>query len=258
MAHNLLEAGLHKISPAVAEQAEPMVSAIIVASLIALMGTIAIRQLKRAPNALIPEEKLTLRTLFELFAGFVVHLGDTVMGKHNRKYIPFVGSVFIYVLFMNFFGLIPGLSMPTDSFTFNFGIAIVVFVLYTFWGIKEVGIVAYLKHLCGPGIQANSSNLLVVLLVGSFSFVLSSALFAIETVSHFIRPLTLGIRLFANMTADHLVLQSFTDLVHFGVPVIFYGLGTFVCFIQAFIFMLLTMVYIGLAVAHEEHHEEAH
>jgi len=78
--------------------------------------------------------------------------------------------------------------------------------------------------------------------------------FVLEIVSHCIRPITSSLRLFGNMLADHTVLGAFTDLTKVGVPVLFYGLGTFVCFFQAFVFTLLSMVYVSLAVAHEESH----
>ena len=115
--------------------------------------------------------------------------------------------------------------------------ALVVFALYNYWGIKELGLKAYLHHLWGP------------------VFAIGPMLFVIELISHCVRPVTLSLRLFGNMTGDHLALAIFSDLtqgtVAFFVPVAFYALGTIVCFIQAFVFSLLRMIYIRLAVAHE-------
>ena len=158
------------------------------------------------------------------------------MRSENRKYLPFVGTIFIYILFSNLLGLIPGFSMPTDSILFNLGIALVVFVLYNYWGIREVGAVAYFKHLLGP------------------IWWIAPLLLVIEIISHIVRPISLSLRLFGNMTGDHIVLAVFTDLTKYVFPVIFYGLGTFVCLMQAFVFTLLTMIYIRFAVAHDEDH----
>ena len=216
-----------------------LVSVLLVAGVLLLVGFAARAKLQNAKNALIPEKRLTLRTFFEVLAEFMVWLGDAAMGKENRKYLPFAATLFIFLLSMNMLGLIPGFVMPTDRIAVNAGLALLVFFLYNFWGIKEVGIGGYLKHMWGP-----------VFAVGFF-------LFPIEIISHLIRPLSLTLRLFGNMTGDHIVLGVFTDLtrgLYVPVPVVFYFLGTIVCFIQSFVFTLLTMIYIRLAVAHEEHH----
>lgn len=220
---------------------ESVLSAGIVAGGLLVVGVSAARQLRVATNPLVPESTLTKRNLFELIGEGLMNLGDMAMGRENRKFLPFLAALFTYVFSSNLLGLIPGFSMPTDSIAFNLGIAVVVFVMYNYWGVREVGMVNYLKHLWGP-----------VLLLGPF-------LFVIEMISHFIRPITLSLRLFGNMTGDHTVVAEFSKLtqgtVGFWIPVIFMCLGTFVCLIQAFVFTVLTMVYIRLAVAHEEHEE---
>ena len=198
--------------------------------------------MKKSKTPLIPDEKLTVRNFAELVAEFILRLGDSTMGKHNRKHLPFLAIIFVYILLMNLMGLVPGFSGSTDGIPggifFNLGIALVVYVMYNYWGIKEVGFVHYAKHLLGP------------------VWWLAPLILSIELVSHALRPLVLSIRLAGNMMADHLVLGIFTDLTKFIVPVVFYFLGVFVCFMQAFIFTILTMVYIALATEHE--HEEGH
>lgn len=232
------------ISSIVGEDWEPLVSAVLVAGCVYAVGMSALGRMRKAKNSLVPEPRFTHRSFFELVAELLVWLGDTAMGKENRKYLPFCGTIFIYVLTTNLLGLVPGFVMPTHSFLFNFGMAAVVFFLYNAWGIKEVGPVAYLKHLCGP-----------VWWIAPF-------LLPIEVISHFIRPLSLSLRLFGNMTGDHTVIGVFTEMTHgtpfFFIPVVFYLLGTVVSVIQAFVFTLLTMIYIGLAVAHEDHGDEEH
>ncbi|MCC6220945.1 MAG: F0F1 ATP synthase subunit A [Deltaproteobacteria bacterium] len=215
---------------------EGLWSAGFVAVVIGTVGILARNRLAEKRNPIIPDERLTTCNALELLAEFILNLSDNVMLKENRKYIPFVATVFFYVASMNLLGLLPGFSMPTDSFTINLGVALVVFVCYNYWGIREVGIINYTKHLWGP------------------IFGIGLLLFPVEIISHIMRPVSLSIRLFGNMIGDHMVLEVFTDLTKAIIPVIFYGLGTFVSFVQAFVFTLLTMIYIRLAVAHDEGH----
>ena len=202
-----------------------------------LVGSVSIARVSLSSRkTLVPEAKMSLRNLVELVAEFLVRLSDSTMGKENRKFLPFVATIFIFLFSMNMIGLVPGMVAPTHKFTVNLGLSAIVFLVYNISGIRELGLLNYLKHFWGPGI-----------LVGGF-------VFCVEIISHLIRPLSLSLRLFGNMTGDHLVLGVFTDLtkaIFVPVPVIFYMMGTLVCFIQAFVFTLLTMVYIRLAVAHD-------
>ena len=238
------------ISSVIGEEWESLASASLVAATIFGLGTLAVSKLRSSKSPLVPDSKFTVRSFFELVAELLIWLGDTAMGKENRKYLPFVGTIFLYVLCTNLLGLVPGFVMPTHSFLFNMGIAATVFVLYNAWGIMEVGPVAYFKHLCGPDFQVGAIKLPLLL----------PLLLPIEVISHFIRPLSLSLRLFGNMTGDHTVVGVFTELtqgtVMFFIPVVFYLLGTVVSLIQAFVFTLLTMIYIRLAVAHEDHGDD--
>lgn len=213
-----------------------LATASLVAAGLVLLAFVARKRLDTARNPIIPDDKLTARNFAELVVTFILNLGDNVMGKENRKYLPFVGTLFFYIAVMNLIGLIPGFLMPTDTLEFNLGIGFSVFVLYNIWGIQAVGLVNYVKHLFGPVVA------------------LAPLIFVIELVSHAVRPVALSLRLFGNMLGDHLVLGISTDLTKIVIPVIFYFLGTFVCLIQAFVFTLLTMVYIRMAVAHDEDH----
>jgi F-type H+-transporting ATPase subunit a len=164
------------------------------------------------------------------------------MGEHGKKYVPLIGSIFIFILTCNLIGLVPGFSAPTGYPTEdflrsvitspNFACAILVFLLYNYYGFKEHGI-GYLKHFMGP-----------------FIF-LAPFMFLIEMVGHVVRPVTLSVRLFANLMADHTAVGIISTLVPVGVPVVFLGLGLMVCVIQAFVFSLLTAIYIMLATQSE-------
>lgn len=236
------------IAQAVGDDQVVIASAGIVIVVATLIGLSALRSLKNTKDPLVPDDKLSSRNFFELVTVFIMQLSDSVMGKENRKYIPFVASLFIYLFFSNFIGLIPGLSGPTgsripDGLLFNLGVALTVFFAYHIWGLREVGFKSYISHFFGGSDFVKFPMIIVGLMV-----------FCIELISHSVRPVSLTLRLFGNMTGDHLVLEVFTDLTKLVIPVIFYGLGTFVSFMQAFVFTMLTMIYIGSAVAHEDHH----
>jgi F-type H+-transporting ATPase subunit a len=154
------------------------------------------------------------------------------VGDHGLKYLPFFGTIFLFVLCLNLFGVIPGFDSPTMYPMVPFGLAVVTFFFYHFTGIREHG-PAYIKHFMGP-IWG-----LVILM------------FPIEIVSNLARPLSLTVRLFANMFAGEQVYLTFLSLTKLIIPVVFIGLHVFVSFLQAYIFMALAMVYVGGAVAHE-------
>jgi len=228
-----MSSGLLFLNQIVGHELETVTTGVLVGCTVIGVGLLAKKGLDKADNKLVPDSTLTPRNFLEVVTEGVVKLGDMVMGRDNRKYIPFAASLFLFIFVCNLVGLIPGVKMPTDSISFNMGLAALVFILYNFWGIREVGLVHYLKHMCGP------------------VWWIAPLLFVIEVISHFIRPAALTLRLYGNMTRDHLAIAVFTKLTGAPIPVIFYLLGTFVCLIQAFVFTLLTMVYIRLAVVHE-------
>ena len=183
----------------------------------------------------VPAANLGPRNFMELIVEALLNFMESVL--HSReaavKYLPLVGTIFIYILFSNLMGLVPGFLPPTAAMSNNMAIAVAVFLVFNWAGIKEHGLFGYLKTLGGP-----------VPFMAPFIFV-------VETFSLFIRPLTLSLRLAINMFADHLLLGVFTDLIAFVIPSLLVGLGTFVAFVQAFVFMLLTVVYIALATSHD-------
>lgn len=189
-----------------------------------------------AQSSIVPSAKPTLFGIIDLAVDQWVKFQDSILGKENRKYAPFTASLFFFILLANLIGLIPGMPAATTTVWINVGMAFVVFGYFNWVGIREQGLVAYLKHFAGP------------------IWALAWLIFPLEIFSTCLRILTLNLRLYWNVSADHIVLGVFTDLVPFGIPVLFYALGTFVAFMQAFIFSLLTMVYIQLASHHEEEH----
>ncbi len=194
------------------------------------------RKLRKVEERLIPEPKTTLVNLFETAVENILGLMEGILGHDAPKYLPLIGTLFIYIFLCNILALIPGFLPPTDNINTNLAMSLTVFVYYHVMGIKSHGIRRYAKHFLGP-----------ILWLGPLVAV-------IELIGHCVRPVSLSLRLFGNITGDHLVLGIFSDLTPILVPVVFLALGLFVSFIQAFVFSLLSMIYISLATAHEEGH----
>ena len=193
------------------------------------------RQMEAAPDPNIPDDSLSLRNMAELLVEGVSGMAEGILGHRARRYVPLYGCFFLFILAANLSGLVPGFLPPTSNFNVTLALGILSFMAYNFFAFREQGL-AYLKHFVGP------------------IWWLGFLMVPLELIDNFVRPFSLGLRLFGNMTGDHVVLEIFTDLTKVGVPVVFYGLGAFVSLVQAFVFTLLSMVYVSLAVAHDEHH----
>ncbi|MGI8744864.1 MAG: F0F1 ATP synthase subunit A [Bryobacteraceae bacterium] len=174
-----------------------------------------------------------LQHAFEMIYGFVAGQAHDAIEHGSGKHISFFGTLFIFILFMNLIGIIPGLESPTMTPAVPAGLAVAVFLFYNWTGFREHGFGRYLAHFAGP------MPLLAPLMI------------PIEFISHLARPLSLTIRLYANMFAGEKVTLTFLALTSFAIPAVFMGLHVFVALLQAYIFMLLTMIYVGAAVAHE-------
>jgi F-type H+-transporting ATPase subunit a len=188
-------------------------------------------------EALIPSNRLTLRNIFELFTEMVLKFLDDILGHRGREFLPLVGTLGFFILFSNLLGLIPGFLPPTDNLNTTVACALVVFFATHYYGVKTHGI-KYLKHFLGPVLW------------------LSPLMVPIEVISHLARVLSLSMRLFGNIMADHILL-SLTLMAPLGLPLFLSPLsmvlGVFVSLIQTFIFMLLSMIYISLAIEQAEH-----
>lgn len=174
-----------------------------------------------------------LQHIFEGAHNFIQGQSQEIIGHHSEGYTPFLMALALFILLCNLIGVIPGFESPTADKFVPLGCAIVAFFYYQAQGFKHSG-VAYLKHFVGP------------------MWILAPIMIPIEIVSHLARVLSLTIRLFANMFAGDLVTLVFISLIPIGVPIIFLGLHIGVSFLQTYIFILLTTVYLSGAVA-EEH-----
>jgi len=176
-----------------------------------------------------------LQLVFENLWEFVGDQAKEIIGHGAKQRLSFFAMIFLFVVCSNVLGIIPTFESPTMYYYVPAGLAIATFLYYNGQGIKEQGILGHLKHFCGP------------------MWWLAWFMFPLEIISHLIRPVSLTIRLFANMLAGEQVTVGFLGMVPWVVPVIFMGLHLFVSFVQAFIFMMLSMVYVSEAVAHEDH-----
>jgi F-type H+-transporting ATPase subunit a len=217
------------------------------AALVLLVAGFSVRSAVAGEHGgVLPDEGVTIRNIVEVVIEALGDLGETTIGENWRTYFPVVGSIFFFVLISNVMSLIPGMLGSTGDVNVTFAWAIISFAVYNYVGIKQHGW-KYIYQFMGPAImnmEIGGKHYHVRLLAPVFLI--------LEIPLHFARILTLGIRLLANMFADHTVVLVWLGLVPIAVPAIFMGLGLLVSFLQAFVFALLTMIYIGQAL--EEPH----
>jgi len=193
-------------------------------------------QYRRLNESVIPDDTLTLRTFFEAFFGYFYDMAKDVMGPANAKrYFPLIGGSAAFIFFSNALSLVPGFNPPTSSLNVTMGCALLVFLSFNYYGLKENGW-AYLTHLAGP------------------KWYLAPLVFPIEVISTCVRPVTLSIRLMVNLAVDHLLGSIFLGMVALLVPIPLQFLAIIVVTVQTLVFCLLSCIYIGLATEKAEHH----
>ena len=193
-----------------------------------------------------------------LEAGYVAlrDMIEEIVGSHGMKYFPVVATFAILILISNLMGFFPLFMAPTASVNVTFALGISSFIYYNYVGIRENGVVSHVAHLAGPKMSG------ALILITPFIFI-------IELISNFIRPLSLGIRLFGNIFADEQVSGTVSGLsgtlgahpifTQLFLPVILMPLALLVCFVQTLVFSLLSMIYLGeVSHAHDEHDHAEH
>jgi F-type H+-transporting ATPase subunit a len=213
--------------------------ALLVLAVLSILSYVAFRQmaLTSTAEAIIPSDRLTLRNIFELFTEMILKFLDDIIGPRGKEFLPLVGTLGFFILFSNLLGLVPGFLPPTDNLNTTVACALVIFFATHYYGIKAHG-VKYIKHFLGP----------VPLIAPLFII--------IEVISHLARVLSLSMRLFGNIMADHMLL-SLTLMAPLILPLFLSPLsmflGVFVSLIQTLIFTVLSMIYISLAIEEAEH-----
>jgi F-type H+-transporting ATPase subunit a len=178
------------------------------------------------------EKPGTIQQVAEMIHGFVADQSESIIGHGSQRYVMFATCVLLFVLSGNLLGMVPGLLAPTSIATVPLGVALWCWFYYHYQGIRENG-GGYFKQFIGP--------------IWQIFFLM----LPIELVSHLARILSLTVRLYANMFAGEEVTLVFFSLVPIGIPIIFMVLHLGVALIQAYIFMLLTLIYVSQAVSHE-------
>ena len=223
---SLLQAmGVHPANPAAPITDGFTMELLVVCGLIAFFILVRATLSVEKPNA--------AQQIAELIHDFTGSNGEQIIGHGYERFQAFVTCIFLFVVLNNLLGLIPGIVTPTSLPIIPLGIAVPTFIYYQYFGFKEQGFVGYMKHFAGP------------------VWWIAPLLFPIEIISHFARIMSLTIRLYANMFASDLVTLVFFSLFPLAIPAVFLGLHAAVSVIQGYVFMLLAMIYLSQAVAHE-------
>jgi F-type H+-transporting ATPase subunit a len=225
-----------------------------------IVAFIASRNVQLVPRGM----QNAIEVVLEQFIGMI----DDVMGHEGRKYLPLIATLGLFILGANLLSLVPGMAGPTANLNTTAACALVVFFAYHYIGVRKQGALTYLKHFMGP-----------------VPLALKPLMFVIEIISHLARPLSLTLRLFGNMVGGHILLAIIFFLMGLdgligwalsgsgigavvggiggAVMIVFtvgflYPLKILVSFLQAFIFVMLTMLYISGAIEEAEHHSGEH
>ena len=214
---------------------ENIIFSIIIISVISIIAYMATRNIAQIPGK--------LQAVCELFVGGVDDFLRGIIGPKGTRYTPFIGTLFIYIIFMNLAGIIPFLKSPTASWSTTFALAVCVFLYVQYTAIKELGVLGYLDHLMGKprGIIA-------------FSVFIPILMLFLHIVSELVRPISLSLRLRSNVWGDDMLLAVLAGFGLQGVPLLLFNtfLVILASVVQAFVFCLLTTIYFALVLVHEE------
>lgn len=223
-----------------------VLAALLTVATILLIAWRARRSLNQAGvGAIVPGPEVSTRNLVEALAEALYAQMRQIIGKDAKRYFPVLFTLTLFILFGNLLGLVPGFKPPTDNWNTTFACGLIVFVYYNYHGLRTQGL-QHIAHMANPtGVW--------------WGWFMAPLMFPIELVSHIARPLSLGVRLAANMVGDHAVLLAFVGLMPYFLPMPFMLLGLVVCIVQTLVFMLLSMVYLGMATAdaHGDHDTHA-
>jgi len=209
---------------------------VLTAIIIIAIAKIATKSLRAVPTG--------TQNVMEAFLGGVIAMGKDVIGEeHARKYLPLIATIGLFVLVNNLIGIIPGFESPTSNINVTLTLALLVFFYYNYEGVKKQGVLTYFKNFVHLGEMNPIAK-----------FAMSLLMYPIEIVSHLSRIVSLSFRLFGNIKGDDLFLWVLLMLTPWIIPITPLVLLTFMAFLQTFVFMILTYVYLAGALALEEEH----
>lgn len=213
-------------------------------AVLVMVGLVVFAVISTRRLQLVPQTRL--QAFVEFLVSSLNNFVIETIGPDGQKYTPFIGTIFVYILVMNLVGLIPGFKSPTSNLSLIIPLALIVFVMYNYYGIRQQGLGKYIRHLIGEPLW------------------LAPLMFPIHLISEIARPVSLSIRLFGNIFGEETLLVVLAGLTYVIIPY-FVAIPTqfpvmllavLTAFVQAMVFTILTTIYISLAVAHSE--EEAH
>jgi F-type H+-transporting ATPase subunit a len=222
---------LAKVGQAPSDPAHPIPNYVAMEVFVILLMMVGVVILRRSLSV---ENPGKFQHLMEVVVQFVQGMCEEIIGHGSGRYVAMLGTLGIFIALCNLLGLMPTLQTPTGHIQVTLGCAVTAFLYYNFQGVRQHGVIGYLKHLCGP--------MLAIAVI----------MFPIEVIGNLGRLLSLSVRLYANMMVGDLLEAVFGALVPIAVPSVFMALHVFVSLLQAYIFMLLPAVYISMAVS-EEH-----
>jgi len=214
---------------------ENVLFSLIVVAIITLVAYLALRKSKMIPDR--------LQNAVEILVGGLDDFVCGILGAQGRRFTPFVGTLFIYIVFMNLFGLIPFMKSPTSSWSTTLALALCVFVYVQYAAVKELGFLGYLDHLAG-----NPRGIL------AFSVFIPVIMFFLHVISELVKPISLSLRLRSNVWGDDMLLAVVSGFGLTGVPLLLFStlLAIIASVVQAVVFSLLTTIYFSLVLVHEE------
>lgn len=214
---------------------ENLIFSLIIISLISIIAYFASRRISLIPSR--------LQGAFEMIVGGIDDFVCGIMGHNGRRFTPFIGTLFLYILLMNLSGLIPFMKASTTSWSTTLALALCVFIYVQYAALKERGMLGYIDHLLGRprGIIA-------------FSVFIPAIMFILHIVSELVRPVSLSLRLRSNIWGDDMLIAVLAGFGLKGVPLLFFNFFIIILAstVQAVVFCLLTTIYFALALAHEE------
>jgi F-type H+-transporting ATPase subunit a len=217
--------GIHPANPAAPIDDTFALELLVACGLIAFFLIVRLTLSVEKPN---PAQQIA-----EMIHEFTGNQAESVIGHGYGRFQAYATCILLFIVLNNLLGLIPGITTPTSDPAVPLGLAVLTFLYYNYYGVRTHGLIGYLKQFAGPMWQ------------------ISWLLFPVEVISHLARVMSLTIRLYANMLASDLLTLICFSMIPLIAPVTFLGLHAFVAVIQAYVFMLLTMIYLGMAVSHE-------
>ncbi len=216
------------------EDWKPVVGAVLTLFVTIIVGLRYRAAVLSSGDDVTPVSGFSVRSVMETILDLVHNLSKSIIGeKESRPYISVLCGLFLFILFSNLSGLVPGLTPATESLSTNLMLGLYVFVVFNVAGVKEHGFFGYMKTFAGP-----------IVLMAPF-------IFGIEMIGAFARPVSLALRLYGNIFGDHLVLSVFTGLTYVVLPSFLLFFGLLVACLQSFVFTLLSSIYISLAISHD-------